>query len=91
MRTIALDIRKRLADRPAVVVVIGDAGDKPAAVVALNEAAQARGLSANDLIKVVGEQIGGRGGGKADVAQGGGTDVAGIPAALAAVEAALGA
>jgi alanyl-tRNA synthetase len=89
VRTIALDIRKRLADRPAVVVVIGDAGDKPAAVVALNEAAQERGLSANDLIKVVGEQIGGRGGGKADVAQGGGTAVSGIPAALAAVEAAL--
>ncbi|MCL3819099.1 alanine--tRNA ligase [Aeromicrobium wangtongii] len=89
VRTIALDIRKRLAGRPAVVVVIGDAGDKPAAVVALNDAAQDRGLSANDLIKVVGQHIGGRGGGKADVAQGGGTDVAGIPAALAAVEAAL--
>ena len=89
VRTIALDIRKRLADRPAVVVVIGDAGDKPSAIVALNEAAIDRGLSANDLIKVVGDQIGGRGGGKADVAQGGGTDVSGIPAALAAVEATL--
>jgi alanyl-tRNA synthetase len=33
--------------------------------------------------------VGGRGGGKADVAQGGGTDPAGIPAALAAVEQAL--
>jgi alanyl-tRNA synthetase len=87
VRTLALDVRKRLADRPAVVVVIGDAGDKPAAVVALNEAAQDRGLSANDLIKVVGQQIGGRGGGKADVAQGGGTDVSAIEAALAAVEA----
>ncbi|MET1063262.1 MAG: alanine--tRNA ligase [Aeromicrobium sp.] len=91
VRTIALDIRKRLGDRPAVVVVIGDAGDKPAAVVALNEPAQSRGLSANDLIKVVGDKIGGRGGGKADVAQGGGTDVSAIPSALAAVEAALGA
>ncbi|MCW2829982.1 MAG: alanine--tRNA ligase, partial [Aeromicrobium sp.] len=88
-RTIALDIRKRLADRPAVVVVIGDAGGKPAAVVALNDTAQARGLSANELIKLVGDKIGGRGGGKADVAQGGGTDVSAIPAALAAVEAAL--
>ncbi|MCW2831961.1 MAG: alanine--tRNA ligase, partial [Aeromicrobium sp.] len=71
------------------VVVIGDAGGKPAAVVALNDTAQARGLSANELIKLVGEKIGGRGGGKSDVAQGGGTDVSAIPAALAAVEAAL--
>ncbi|MEV7396569.1 alanine--tRNA ligase [Aeromicrobium sp. NPDC092404] len=91
VRTLALDIRGRLRDRPAVVVVIGDAGDKPAVVVALNDAAQDRGLSANQLIGVVGEQIGGRGGGKADVAQGGGTDVSAIPAALAAVEAALSA
>lgn len=91
VRALALDIRGRLKGRPAVVVVIGDAGDKPAAVVALNEAAQERGLSANQLIGVVGDKIGGRGGGKADVAQGGGTDVSAIPAALAAVEAALSA
>lgn len=89
IRTLALDIRGRLRDRPAVVVVIGDAGDKPSAVVALNDAAQERGLSASQLIGVVGDEIGGRGGGKADVAQGGGTDVSAIPAALAAVEAAL--
>jgi alanyl-tRNA synthetase len=91
VRTLALDIRGRLRDRAAVVVVIGDAGDKPAVVVALNDAAQERGLSANQLIGVIGDKIGGRGGGKADVAQGGGTDVSAIPAALAAVEAALSA
>ena len=86
---IALDIRGRLQDRPAVVVVIGTAGDKPSAVVALNDAAQERGLAANDLIGVIGEHIGGRGGGKADVAQGGGTDLGGIEAALTAVQARL--
>jgi alanyl-tRNA synthetase len=90
VRTLALDIRGRLPrEKPAVVVVIGTADDKPSAVVALNDAAQAKGLSANTLIGVVGGQIGGRGGGKADVAQGGGTDVSAIPAALAAVEAAI--
>ena len=88
VRSLALDIRGRLPG-PAVVVVIGDGGDKPSAVVALNQAAQDRGLSANDLIGVIGPVIGGRGGGKADVAQGGGTDVSQIDAALAAVEAAL--
>ena len=90
VRSLALDIRSRLKDRPAVVVVIGTAGDKPSAIVALNDAAQAKGLSANQLIGVVGARIGGRGGGKSDVAQGGGTDLGGIDAAFAAVEAEIG-
>jgi len=59
-------------DKPAVVVVIGTADDKPSTVVALNDAAQAKGLSANTFIGLVSEQVGGRGGGKADIAQGGG-------------------
>ncbi len=90
VRTLALDVRGRLPkDKPAVVVVIGTADDKTATVVALNEAAQAKGLSANTLVGLVGEKVGGRGGGKADVAQGGGTEVSAIPAALAAVESAI--
>ncbi|WP_313410035.1 alanine--tRNA ligase [Aeromicrobium sp.] len=89
VRQLALDIRGRIQDRPAVVVVIGTAGDKPSAVVALNPAAIDRGLSAQQLISVVGERIGGRGGGKADVAQGGGTDLGGIDPAFAAVREAL--
>ena len=52
---------------------------------ALNDAAQARGLSANDLVRAVGPFVGGKGGGKADVAQGGGTDASRIDEALAAV------
>ncbi|HZK35579.1 MAG TPA: alanine--tRNA ligase-related protein, partial [Aeromicrobium sp.] len=87
VRSLALDIRGRITDRPAVVVVIGTAGGKPAAVVALNDDAQGKGLAAGQLIKVVGDKIGGRGGGKNDVAQGGGTDLGGIDAAFAAVEA----
>jgi len=91
VRTLALDIRGRIPrERPAVVVVIGTADDKPSAVVAINDAGQARGLNANKLIGLIGEKIGGRGGGKADVAQGGGTDVSAIPAAFAAVESAIG-
>ena len=90
VRSLAMDIRGRLKDRPAVVVVIGTAGDKPAAVIAVNDAARSRGLSANTLIGLVGDKIGGRGGGKNDVAQGGGTDLGGIDAAFAAVEAEIG-
>ncbi|KQY59161.1 alanine--tRNA ligase [Aeromicrobium sp. Root495] len=86
VRSLALDLRGRLQGRPAVVVVVGTAGDKAGVVVALDQGAQDRGLSANALVGVIGEHVGGRGGGKADVAQGGGTDVSGIDAAFAAVE-----
>ena len=85
VRSLALDVRGRLQDRAAVVVVVGTANDRPSVVVALTPAAQERGLAANALVGVVGERIGGKGGGKPDVAQGGGTDVGGIDAAFAAV------
>jgi alanyl-tRNA synthetase len=67
------------------VVVLGVADGKVAVVAAVNEAGQAAGLSAGALVKAVGPLVGGKGGGKADVAQGGGSDVAGVDAALAAV------
>ena len=47
--------------------------------------ARARGVSANDLVRAVGPLIGGKGGGKADVAQGGGTDATRLDEALALV------
>ena len=85
VRTLALDIRGRITDRPATVVVIGDADGKVSVVAALNDAARARGLSANDLVRAVGPLVGGKGGGKDDVAQGGGTDASRIDEALALV------
>jgi alanyl-tRNA synthetase len=87
VRTLALDVRGRLpGDRPGVVVVIGTSGSgddtKVSVVAAVNEAAQGRGLSANALVGAVGPLVGGRGGGKDDVAQGGGTDASRIDEAL---------
>ncbi|QWF20317.1 alanine--tRNA ligase [Nocardioides sp. LMS-CY] len=91
VRTLALDIRGRLPQgEPGVVVVIGAADGKVSVVAALNDAAQARGLSANDLVRAVGPLVGGKGGGKADVAQGGGTDASRIDEALAVVTAEVG-
>ncbi|RBY88306.1 alanine--tRNA ligase [Blastococcus sp. TF02A-26] len=89
LRTLALDVRGRLGERPAVVLLASQSGGKVALVAALTPAAQERGLSAGDLIKQTAPVVGGRGGGKADVAQGGGTDPGGIPAALAAGEQAV--
>ncbi|MFC7572037.1 DHHA1 domain-containing protein [Klenkia terrae] len=90
LRGLVLDVRGRLGtERPAAVVLASESEGKVALVAAVNPVAQERGLSANDLLKAAAGPVGGRGGGKADVAQGGGTDPAGIPAALAAVEQAL--
>jgi alanyl-tRNA synthetase len=92
LRTLALDVRGRLGgDRPAVVLLASESGGKVALVAALNQAALDRGLSANDVLRAAAASVGGRGGGKADVAQGGGTDPAGIPAALQAGEQAVAA
>jgi alanyl-tRNA synthetase len=90
LRTLALDVRGRLpGGAPAVVLLASESGGKVALVAALNPAALERGLSANDLLRAAAPAVGGRGGGKADVAQGGGTDPAGIPAALQAGEQAV--
>ncbi|RRJ85073.1 alanine--tRNA ligase [Aestuariirhabdus litorea] len=43
-------------------------------------------IKAGDLLKMVATQVGGKGGGRPDFAQGGGTDVAALPAAVASVE-----
>ncbi|MGH3424915.1 MAG: alanine--tRNA ligase, partial [Nocardioidaceae bacterium] len=92
VRTLALDIRGRLdPSRPGVVVVIGSADAKAACVVAVNDAGRDRGLAAGELIASAMGPLGGRGGGKSDVAQGGGTDLTAIPQALEAVEHTVGA
>ncbi|WP_249523580.1 alanine--tRNA ligase [Modestobacter marinus] len=91
LRGLALDVRGRLGERAAAVLLASAADGKVALVAAVNPAAQQQGLSANDLLRAAAPAVGGRGGGKADVAQGGGTDPSGIPAALAAVEQMIGA
>jgi alanyl-tRNA synthetase len=91
LRTLVGDIKGKLGSDPAVVALIaeGDTDSVPF-VVALNPAAQDLGLKANELVKQLGAAINGRGGGKADLAQGSGKGAAGIDAALAALRAELG-
>jgi alanyl-tRNA synthetase len=91
VRRLALDVRGRLpGERPAVVAIVGTGGGKSAIVVAVNEVAREWGLSANSLIKVATAALGGSGGGKDDVAQGGGADVSKVGAALESLEHAVG-
>ncbi|WP_248581385.1 alanine--tRNA ligase [Nocardioides sp. InS609-2] len=86
VRTLALDVRGRLdASRPGAVVIAGVADGKVSVVAAVNDAGRARGVTANDLVRAVGQLVGGKGGGKDDVAQGGGSDVSRVDEALALV------
>jgi alanyl-tRNA synthetase len=90
LRNLALEVRNRVQDRPAVVAVVGGAPDKPSVVIVTTAGARDRRLSAGDLVRVASETLGGRGGGKPDIAQGGGSDGSQAGAALTAVEHAIG-
>ena len=91
LRTLVGDIRGKLGTDPAVVALIAEGeNDSVPFVVAVNPAAQDLGLRANDLVKPLSAAVNGRGGGKADLAQGSGKGAAGIDAALAALRAEIG-
>jgi alanyl-tRNA synthetase len=87
LRGLANDVRGRLGNDPAVVVLFGSVDGKVPFVVSANKAAQDAGVKAGELVSSFGPAIGGRGGGKADSAQGSGTDPGGIADALTAVRA----
>ena len=91
LRTLVGDIKGKLGSDPAVVALIAEGeNDSVPFVVAVNPAAQDLGLKANELVKQLGAAVDGRGGGKADLAQGSGKGAAGIDAALAALRAEIG-
>ena len=85
LRKLALDVRGRLGDRPAVVAVASVTDGRPVVVTAVNERGREWGLAAGDLVRVAAQTLGGGGGGRDDVAQGGGTNAAAVDDALNAV------
>jgi alanyl-tRNA synthetase len=89
LRGLVTAVRERLGAAASVVALAADVSGKPSVIVATNEASRAAGIKAGSLAKVAAAILGGGGGGKDDLAQGGGADVAAIPAALDAITAAL--
>ena len=89
LRALTLDVRGRLGARPGVVALFAAADGKVSFVVATTPAARDRGLAAGRLVPAFAPAVGGRGGGKPDLAQGGGTDPAGVPAAQEALRRAV--
>ena len=73
LRSLVGDIRGKIGSDPAVIALIAEGdNDTVPFVVAVNPAAQDLGLKANELVKQLGAAVNGRGGGKADLAQGSG-------------------
>jgi len=68
----------------AVILLATAEDDKVSLIAGVTKDLTAR-FKAGDLIKHVAEQVGGKGGGRPDMAQGGGTDPCALPAALASV------
>ncbi len=91
LRSLVTSVRERLGSAASVVALAADVAGKPAVIVATNDASRSAGVKAGAMAKLAAGVLGGGGGGKDDLAQGGGADVAAIPAALDAIVASLGA
>ena len=87
VRNLATDVRGRLGARPGVVALFAPGPGTVSFAVAVTPSALAAGRSTGDLVKSFLAEIDGRGGGKNDIAQGGGSRPEGIPAAIDALRA----
>ncbi|GAA4264779.1 alanine--tRNA ligase [Frondihabitans peucedani] len=90
LRSLAMNVRERLgASSASVVALAADVSGKPAVIVATTPGARDTGVKAGALARTAAGILGGGGGGKDDLAQGGGSDLSAIPAALSAIGDAL--
>ena len=85
LRSLVTSVRDRLGSDASVVALAANVGGKPAVIVATNDASRAAGKSAGALAKLAAGILGGGGGGRDDLAQGGGSDLGAIGAALSAI------
>lgn len=79
-RGMADQLRDRM--HSGVVAIGGEKDGRAIILVALTKDVVAKGISAGDLVREMAKEVGGKGGGKADMAQAGGPDASKLPAAL---------
>ncbi|WP_043318532.1 alanine--tRNA ligase [Microbulbifer sp. HZ11] len=82
LRDLADQMRNKLGSGALLLAAPGDG--KVALVAAVTKDLTSR-LAAGDLMRYAAGELGGKGGGRPDMAQGGGTDVAALPALLKAI------
>ena len=70
----------------SAAIVLASTGEGKVSLIAGVTADLTGKLKAGELVNFVAQQVGGKGGGRADMAQAGGTDPAAVPAALASVK-----
>lgn len=85
LRQLAADLKGRFGGDAGVVLLTAPADAKVPFVIAVSSGAQDRGLKAGDLVKAIAPALGARGGGKPDMAQGAGTEPAGVDGAVSAL------
>jgi alanyl-tRNA synthetase len=90
-RDTLLQVGDRLRDRigSGVIVLGSTIQDQPALLAMVTKDQTSHGLHAGKLIQEIAPIVGGRGGGRPELAQGGGTDSSRLDEALAAVEPAV--
>ncbi len=84
LRELSDELREKLGE--GVVVLLSEAAGKVNVVVSATEGAMAKGAHAGNIIKEAAKCVGGGGGGRPNMAQAGGKDPSGIPAALEKAE-----
>jgi alanyl-tRNA synthetase len=89
LRSLVLSVRDRLGSSASVVALAAEVAGKPSVIVATNEESRNGGVKAGVLAKIAAGILGGGGGGRDDIAQGGGTELPKITAALNAIGAAV--
>jgi alanyl-tRNA synthetase len=89
LRGLAGEVRDRLGSSAGVVALFSTADGKVNFVVATTAAGRERGLAAGKLVPAFAPAIEARGGGKPDLAQGGGSRPAGVADAIAGLRAEL--
>jgi alanyl-tRNA synthetase len=85
LRSLVTALRDKAGTGASVIMAAGIVDGNPSVVIATNPAARDLGAKSGALIKVACSVLGGGGGGKDDIAQGGGTDLTKISAAINAV------
>lgn len=83
LRTMVDDLKNQLGSTVVVLATVAD--DKVSLIAGVSKDVTDR-VKAGELVGMIAKQVGGNGGGRPDMAQAGGTDVAALPAALASVK-----
>ncbi|RQW62929.1 alanine--tRNA ligase [Vibrio viridaestus] len=83
LRSMVDDLKNQLGSG---IIMLGNvSGDKVGLIAGVTKDLTGK-VKAGELVNMVAQQVGGKGGGRPDMAQAGGTDAAALPAALASVD-----